>query len=101
LQQFLFVSEFALGLLDGGDVLGEAEGADDLAALVAQRHLAGEDPHDFALLPDFAFDFADDGFTGADDFLLVLEGRPGVFLGVEIEIGFADQFLGAQTKALG
>src|ERR1035437_4436833 len=43
-QQIPLVGQFALGLLEGGDVLGNAEGADDFAGLVADGHFRREHP---------------------------------------------------------
>jgi len=45
----------------------------------------------------FLFDLADDGFTGGDDPLFVLVGGPGVFLGEDVEIGLAEEVLGARS----
>ena len=73
-----------------GDVLAEAKGADDVARLVTERDLAGGYPSHVAIGPGFLLDFADDAFAGADDALLILEGRARVGLVEEIEVGLAD-----------
>ena len=78
-NQFLVGAlQLGLGLLDSGYVLGNAEGADDFAGQVAQRHLGGQRPGLAAVFGEFAFDFADHGSAGAHDFLLVLEGAGGI-----------------------
>ena len=58
--------------------------------VVAQRHLGSQRPGFAAVLGDFPFDLSDHRETGAHDFLLVLESRPGVFLGKQIKVGLAD-----------
>ena len=89
----LFEREFRF--LDLGDVLADAEGADDGALFVAERHFAGEHPGDVAVGPRFLFEFADDGDAGVDDGFLVLPRRLRVGVIEEIEIGLADEFVGA------
>ena len=83
--------EFGLGLLERRDVLRNAESADDLAVLVAPGHLGGDAPGDFAVGLRRAFDFADDRFAGADDFLFVFVRGAGALFGEGVEIGFADE----------
>ena len=42
----------------------------------------------------FPFQFADERVAGADDFLLIFEGRPGMFLGEKVEVRFAAKGFG-------
>src|SRR6185437_10220500 len=83
--------ELGLGLLECGDVLRNAEGADDTAILIAPRNLGRDAPGDFAVRLRRAFDFADDGLTGLDDLLFVLLCGAGALFGEGVEIGFADE----------
>ncbi len=51
--------------------------------------------------PGFFFEFGFDALAGADDGLFVVVGRLGVFGGVEIEVGFADEVFGTEVLAAG
>ena len=74
-------------------VTGDAEGADDLAAVVAKRHLRGRDPGVGSVGEGLPLQLAHDRLAGADDLLLVLEGGCGVFLAEEVEVGLPDYLL--------
>ena len=87
-----------LGLLHGRDVLGDAEGADDLPGLAPQGHLRGQRPRFPPVLPDFLLDFGDQRPAGADDFLLVIERGPRVLRIKEIKVAFSNEFPGTDSK---
>ena len=72
-----------------GDVPGDAEGADDAAVLVAERHLGRRDPGDLAAAPGLLLLLADHGLLGLHDGPLVVPRLAGVLLGEEVEIRLA------------
>ncbi len=93
-KQIALVGQRLFRELELGDVAGHAERADDGAIRVAQGHLGGGNPAHAAVEVDPFFLLADDGPAGAQDLLFVLMGRPGMFLGEEIEVRLADRFGG-------
>src|SRR6516162_3107078 len=78
-----------LRLLALGDVAGDAEGADDVSALVSERHLGGGYPALPAIEPADQFFLPDQRPAGANDLLLVGHGALGILLGEEVKIGLA------------
>src|SRR5689334_10236434 len=56
--------------------------------IISPRHFARERPGDAAIEMRFFFDLSDNWRAATDDFLLVIECRPSMFFGEEIEIGF-------------
>jgi hypothetical protein len=87
-------TEGLLGLLVVADVAREAEGADDVAARVAVRHLGGEDPRLGLVGPAAVLLEVDDRLAGLDDLLLALVGGLGERAGEEVEVGLADRLRG-------
>ena len=77
-----------------GDVLGNAEGADDLPRVVIQRQFRAGSPGGMSVRPGFLLFLVDDPLPGADDFLLVGQGLQGMFVGEEVDVGLADRFAG-------
>ena len=98
-QLAVHLLQLGFRLLDGGEVLGDAHRADDLAVIVAQGHFGGDAPGVLALFPSLLLNLADDGLAGADDVLLVGEGILGVLVAEEIEVGFSDNILGGAAEA--
>ena len=90
---FMQLFEADFGFLERGDVLGNAERADDFALAVAQRPLGTQSPQHRAVLHRLVLDLADDGLAGADDFLFVVVGGLGVAFAKKVEIAFTDNFL--------
>lgn len=86
--------ELTFGFFEVGDILGNAEGADDDAGVIAERDFGGEHPFSAAVLEDFQFGLGEDRVAGADDVLFVIEGGLGVIVGEEIEIRQADGLVG-------
>src|SRR5437016_5585248 len=68
-ETLLALAEPLLSELDPGDVAGHAEGADDLAIVVAEGHLGGGNPPDAAVKPGLPFLFAYHRLARADDLL--------------------------------
>jgi hypothetical protein len=56
--------QFDFGLLQGGEVFGDAEGADDVSVLVTPRQFRRETPGDPAIRVGFFLEFAEDRFAG-------------------------------------
>src|ERR1017187_6611379 len=79
-----------LAALAGGDVARDAKRADDLARLVAQRHLGAQGPGHAAVRPGFSFLFGH-LLAVPHQSLLVLECLPRVFNSEKIEVGFPDR----------
>ena len=79
------------GPLLRGDVLGDAEGADDLPLVVIQRQLRAGSPGGASVRPGFLLFLVDDPLPGANDFLLVGQGLQGMFVGEEVDVGLADR----------
>ena len=91
LQRLIGFAEGLFAALAFGDVAGDAEGADDLALHVAERHLAGRYPGLAAVGPGFFFLLAEQRLPAAHHLFLVLECLPRVFFGEEVEIAAADE----------
>src|SRR5439155_26784348 len=77
-----------------GNLARDPERADSIAPLVPQRQLGCGNPPFRAVGQRRMFLDVDQGPSGLDDLLLVLEGLFGVFLGEEIEVGLSDGFRG-------
>ena len=90
---FLLGAKRLLRFLESRDVLGDAERPDDFTLAVIEWHFARQRPGDMAVRPGFLLGYPDDRLAGADDFLFVLEGLPGMFLSEKVKVGFANQFL--------
>ena len=73
--------------LAGGDVAGDAEGADDPALRIAQRHLGRRDPGVRAIRPGLPLLQVNHRLAGLHDALFILERLQGVLVGEQIEIG--------------
>ena len=91
----------ALGPDLGGDVARDPERADDLAVVVAERHLGRGHPGVRPAREGLAFHLAHDRLTGADDLLLVRERRGGMLLGEHVEIGLPGQLRGGPARGDG
>ena len=94
------VSQRFLGRDLRGHIARDAEGADDPAALVAQRHLGAGHPGVRATSVGLPFQLPHDRLAGADDQLLVGEGGGGVILTEEVEVGFPDQLGRAAARGV-
>ena len=77
----------------GSDIPEGAEGADDLAVLVAERHLGGRYPGIRSAAVGLQLHLPDHRLAGLDDPLLIGEGGRGMLGAEDIEVGFAGQFL--------
>ncbi len=86
------IGQRVLGLDLGGDIPGDAEGADDLAVLIPQRHLGGRHPGVRPAAVGLQLHLPDDRLAGLDDPLLVGEGGRGVLGAEHVEVGLAGQF---------
>ncbi len=53
-----------------------------------------------AVGPGFLLEFSDNAFAGADDALFILKGGPGMGVGEEVEVGLADDFVGAAAAEI-
>ncbi len=73
-----------------GDVLRDAEGADDLPRVVVQRQFRAGDPSGTSVRPGFLLFLVEDALPAAHDFLLVGQGLEGMFVGEEVDVGLAD-----------
>ena len=81
---------FGFGLFESGNVLGNAESADDFTVVVIKRHFAGQRPGDVSIRPRFLLALADHRLAGADDFLFVVEGLLCMLLPMEVKVAFAN-----------
>src|ERR1017187_9474742 len=72
-----------------GDIAGDAEDADDLSALIAERYLGGGCPGDSSVRPSFLFFLSYHRLARTENGLFILISLPGVFLAVEIKIRLA------------
>ncbi|MGA2247901.1 MAG: hypothetical protein ABSH48_23180 [Verrucomicrobiota bacterium] len=82
------------------DVPRNAEGADNPAGLIAQRHLGGGDPGDAAVGPRFGFLEAFHGQAGAHDGLFIGQSLLGVRRREIIGVAFADRLLRVRQMVL-
>src|ERR1017187_7749006 len=87
------VSESLLRLDLCRHVAGNAERADDLAALIAKRHLCRRDPGTGSAVECLPLQLPHHRLTGADDLLLVLKSSGSVFLAEEVEVSLPDYLL--------
>src|ERR1039458_7245413 len=87
------VSESLLRLDLCRHVAGNAERADDLAALVAKRHLRGRNPGTGSVVECLPLQLPHNRLAGADDLLLVLKSSSSVFLAEEVEVSLPDDLL--------
>src|SRR5665213_411919 len=79
------------------DITSNPERADNLSTLIAKRHLAGRRPGIGSVDKRLALEFPHDRFTVTNDLALILKGCCGVFLAVEVEVRFTDQFVQCVT----
>ena len=87
------VSESLLRLDLCRHVAGNAERADDLAALVAKRHLCRRNPGTGSVVECLPLQLPHNRLAGADDLLLVLKSSSSVFLAEEVEVSLPDDLL--------
>ena len=80
-----------LGVDLGGDVLGDAADADDVAAGVPQGDLVGEHPGGPAGAVVVGLQLVEQVFAGLDDPAVVLHGVLGPLRGVHVGAGLADE----------
>ena len=92
-QQGALANQRFLDLLLLGDVLGDADDADQPALAIEERHLARQNPARFTSGTRLVFDLVEDGLAALDDLLLVLVETTSHFGRIEIEIGLADDLL--------
>ena len=101
-EEVVFLLKFFLHVDDLGDVARDAHGSDDLFIGVANGDFGGIDPTDAAIGEGFFFDFGKKGLAALEDFFFVVEGRLGVFLGKEVEVGPPDRVIGVgKAEGLG
>ena len=74
------------GLNQSCDILGNAEGANDIALLIEVGHFTGQHPSHLAGAEGLLFHFVDDGLASLDDALLVIVSRLGMVWIKEIKI---------------
>ena len=84
------VSESLLRLDLRRDIAGDPERADDLAALIAKRHLCGRDPGTGSVLECLLLQLPHDRLACADDLLLVRKSGSSVFLAEKVEVSLPD-----------
>jgi len=68
---------------------GDAESADDVPFLVAQRHLGRQNPRVWAVGPRLSFLHVQQRLAGSDDPLFVLIRLPGVLIREEVKVRLA------------
>jgi hypothetical protein len=90
-----------LGVLVGGDVPGDAEGADRSSPRVAKGHFCLQEPRDGPVARCHPLFGVDHRLPRADDLLFDIEGMLGAFGGEEVEIGLADEILRLSAEATG
>ncbi len=82
-----------------GNVARDADQADDLVLVVAQRNLRRQDPRLLAAVVDDVLLLVDHRPAGLDDPLLVGEETGGEFAIDQLQVGLADDFLGRPPHA--
>ncbi len=92
-EQVSLLRERLLGLDLRGDVPGDPERADDLAAGVPQRHLGGRNPGIRPSPVGFSLHLSHNWLAGADNLLLIFEGGGGMLVAEDIEVGLPGQVL--------
>jgi len=80
-----------LGLFLGGDVAGDAEGADEFAGAVAQGEFGGGGPAGLVVGRVGFFLDVEEGGAGLEDALFVFVGSARVAAGEVVEVGVADE----------
>jgi hypothetical protein len=78
----------------------DPEGADDRAALIAQRHLRGGHPYIGLAFEGLPLDLPDDRPAGPHDLLLVLPRRVRMGEAEDVEVGLAGQVLHGGTGGI-
>ena len=93
------ISESLLRLDLRRDIAGDPERADDLAALIAKRHLCGRDPGTGSVLECLLLQLPHDRLACVDDLLLVRKGGSSVFLAEEVEVRLPDYLFHGTTRS--
>ena len=92
-QLLSLVKQGLLGPDLGRDVTRDPERPDDFAGVITKCHLCRRNPRIRAVAVGLQLHLADERLTGADDFLLILEGRRGMLLAEDVEVRLPDQFV--------
>ena len=92
-QLLSLVKQGLLGPDLGRDVTRDPERPDDFARVATKCHLCRRNPRIRAVAVGLQLHLADDRLTGADDFLLVLEGGRGMPLAEDVEVRLPDHFV--------
>ena len=77
------------------DVARDAEGADDRAVAIAERHFGRRDPRLMTIGPDLVFFMVDQRLAGLDDSLFVRLRVVRFFFRKKVTIRLAERFVGA------